>query len=212
MEFDKVKKEHILQGIRDYRDKGNPKGLSNSKHYDVEIEGQLYSPKPVMAYANFYASGKTPGNYFSGGKGTPCFDAFERIGYRILSKKNNSNQEDLRAKESTNVWIEKTKVRGREDRKIGERAFSKVIWSPTTGSDGRDTYKNMRLINKGDFILHFIDNNKFAGISIVSDDIENVSGLENTQWDKDCYIRHESLVGGICTGHASQDMPKNGWE
>ena len=86
------------------------------------------------------------------------------------------------------VWIEKTKVKGRKDRLQGDRALGKVIWSPTAGSDGRDTYKNMRLVQPGDFVIHFIDNNKFAGISVVSSELQNVKGLENTQWDTDCYL------------------------
>lgn len=88
------------------------------------------------------------------------------------------------------VWIEKTKVKGRKDRLQDDRALGKVIWSPTAGSDGRDTYKNMRLVKPGDFVIHFIDNNKFAGISVISSELQNVKGLENTQWDTDCYLFH----------------------
>jgi 5-methylcytosine-specific restriction protein B len=88
------------------------------------------------------------------------------------------------------IWIEKTKVNGRKDRLQGDRALGKVIWSPKVGSDGRDTYKNMRLVKPGDFVIHFIDNYKFAGISVVSSELQNVKGLENTQWDTDCYLFH----------------------
>jgi len=88
------------------------------------------------------------------------------------------------------IWIEKTKVKGRKDRLQGERAFSKVIWSPTAGSDGRDTYKNMRLVEPGDFVIHFIDNKEFTGISVVSGSLKQVEGLKNTQWDTACYLYH----------------------
>jgi hypothetical protein len=50
-----------------------------------------------------------------------------------------------------NVWIEKTIVKGRKDRAEGERALGKVLWSPKTGSDGRNTYKNMPLVKAGDY-------------------------------------------------------------
>jgi 5-methylcytosine-specific restriction protein B len=87
-----------------------------------------------------------------------------------------------------NIWIEKTKVKGRKDRLMGERAFGNAIWSPTTGSDGRDTYKNMRKIKNGDVIIHFIDNNKFAGISKISSELQNVKGINGTDWSGDCYL------------------------
>ena len=86
MDFEEVKKEHILQAIKDFEEKGYPNGLSDSKYYDVKIKGQLYPPKPIMAYANMHASGKEPGNYFSGGKDTPCFKAFKKHGFDIIEK------------------------------------------------------------------------------------------------------------------------------
>lgn len=87
-----------------------------------------------------------------------------------------------------NIWIEKTKVKGRKDRLEGDRAFGKVIWSPQTGSDGRDTYKNMRKVKKGDIILHFIDNKEFGGISKVESSLQKVEGLNNTEWNRACYL------------------------
>jgi 5-methylcytosine-specific restriction enzyme B len=66
------------------------------------------------------------------------------------------------------IWIEKTKVDGVKHRQQGELAFGKVLYSPKTGSDGRDTYKNMRLVNPGDYIIHLIDNKEFIGISRVA--------------------------------------------
>ena len=86
------------------------------------------------------------------------------------------------------IWIEKTKVKGRRDRLEGERAFGQVIWSPKAGSDGRDTYKNMREVEKGDIVIHFIDNEKFAGVSIVASGLKEVQGLEGTEWSRDCYL------------------------
>jgi len=86
------------------------------------------------------------------------------------------------------IWIEKTKVKGRTDRLEGKRAFGQVIWSPKAGSDGRDTYKNMRQVEKGDIVIHFIDNEKFAGVSRVASRLKEVQGLEGTEWSRDCYL------------------------
>jgi len=91
MEFDKVNKEHILEAIKDFEEKGAPSGLSESQYYDIIINGNLYPPKPIMAYANYHATGKEPSNYFSGGKNTPCFKAFYRLNIEIKKKSSNKN-------------------------------------------------------------------------------------------------------------------------
>ena len=96
----------------------------------------------------------------------------------------------------TKVWIEKTLVRGRPTREKGDRALGKTIWSPTQGNAraGRqpaDVYRNMREVKKDDLVLHLIDNSHITGVSIVkSDEIEQVKGLPNTDWDetRDCYL------------------------
>jgi hypothetical protein len=35
MEFEKVRKEHILKAIKDYQEKGLPKGFGPSSTYDI---------------------------------------------------------------------------------------------------------------------------------------------------------------------------------
>lgn len=87
-----------------------------------------------------------------------------------------------------NIWIEKTKIKGRNDRLYGERALGKAIWSPKAGKDGRDTYSNMRKVQQGDFILHLIDNSHFSGVSTVKSKLKVVPGLDNTQWYDECYL------------------------
>jgi DNA polymerase III delta prime subunit len=87
-----------------------------------------------------------------------------------------------------NVWVEKTIVKGRKDRIEGERAIGKALWSPKTGSDGRNTYKNMLLVKSGDLILHLIDNSNIAGLSIVADKAIDGSGISGTPWDVPSYI------------------------
>ncbi|WP_152287556.1 EVE domain-containing protein [Flavicella marina] len=84
--FDNVQLKDIYKAIEEYNSKGAPDGLASSKFYDVKIKGALYPPKPIMAYANYYASGIEPHNYFSGGANTPCFKAYERLGLDIIAK------------------------------------------------------------------------------------------------------------------------------
>jgi 5-methylcytosine-specific restriction enzyme B len=86
MKFDKVSIELINLAIKDFKEKGFPEGFKASAYFDIEIEGALYPPKPIMAYANFRATGEEPTNNFSGDLDTPCFKAFERLGYPSLKK------------------------------------------------------------------------------------------------------------------------------
>lgn len=55
MKFDKVTIEHIHLAIKDFEDKGFPEGFKQSAYFDVNLNGSLYPPKPIMAYANFHA-------------------------------------------------------------------------------------------------------------------------------------------------------------
>lgn len=86
LKFDKVNIEHITLALQDFKKKGLPFGFKSSAYFDVEIEGELYPPKPIMAYANYHATGEEPTNNFSGGVDTPCFKAFERLGIPIIKK------------------------------------------------------------------------------------------------------------------------------
>ena len=84
MMFDKVSKDHIIQGIKDFEEKGYPKGFGPSSTYDLIFEGKRYPPKAVMAYANYHAIGRKIENYFKGGEDTDCFKALERNGYKLV--------------------------------------------------------------------------------------------------------------------------------
>jgi 5-methylcytosine-specific restriction protein B len=92
MLFEKVTLEDLKTAVNDLNQKGIPKGFSTSKYYDVKIDGVLHPPKPIMAIANYYATGKAIDNYFSGGENTPCFNAFKRLGIEIVTKSNNMEE------------------------------------------------------------------------------------------------------------------------
>ncbi|MBK8785316.1 MAG: hypothetical protein IPN43_02195 [Chitinophagaceae bacterium] len=94
----------------------------------------------------------------------------------------------------TKVWIEKTKVTGRPDRIEGERALGKVLWSPQRGKPNSrtgtpaDIYKNMRIVNPGDIVLHLIDDQKISGISLVKNKVIETTGLKGTDWESPAYL------------------------
>lgn len=52
------------------------------------------------------------------------------------------------------VWIEKSLVKGRSDRIHGEHALGRALWSPLRSQSGADVYRNMRLVQPNDIILH----------------------------------------------------------
>lgn len=84
--FKSVQLIDIYKGVEDFRSKGFPEGFGPSITFDVKINNAFYPPKPIMAYANLYAEGRKPENYFSGGRDTPCFKAYGRLGIEIVEK------------------------------------------------------------------------------------------------------------------------------
>ncbi|QXP63230.1 EVE domain-containing protein [Polaribacter sp. HaHaR_3_91] len=86
MLFEKVNKEHIIQGIKDFGEKGIPKGFGASSTYDLVYNGIHYPPKTIMAYANFHAEGRTIEPYFKGGLNTDCFNVFEKLQFNVIKK------------------------------------------------------------------------------------------------------------------------------
>jgi len=82
-----------------------------------------------------------------------------------------------------NIWIEKTLIKKRLDRLQGENAMGQALWSPQTGSDGRDTYRNMRDVKEGDLVIHLVDNNRLIGCSVVAGPLEDdIIGIAGTEW------------------------------
>ena len=103
MLFDQVTDEHIKQGIKDFGDKGYPKGFGPSSTYDLVFEGKKYPPKAIMAYANYHAIGRKIKNYFKGGEDTDCFKAFERNGFEVIPK--NIEMEKVNVKKDFAEWL-----------------------------------------------------------------------------------------------------------
>lgn len=87
-----------------------------------------------------------------------------------------------------NIWIEKTIVGGRIDRMQGDRSLGKALWSPQLDKRGGDIYKNMRLVNANDLILHLVDNKSIYGISKVKNKAVKTTGIEGTDWKGPSYL------------------------
>jgi hypothetical protein len=131
MLFDKVKKEHILQGIKDFEEKSYPNEFGPSSTYDLVYEGKKYPPKAIMAYANYHAEGRTIERYFKGGLGTDCFNAFERNRFIVAKKENKKMHEKLYQlkEEFLDHWpIEKLEQMTLEDYTDTERENSFCYW------------------------------------------------------------------------------------
>lgn len=80
-------------------------------------------------------------------------------------------------------WIEKTIVKGRADRQIGEHALGKALWSPQRSASGQDIYKTMREVVSGDIVFHLTNNQHIAGVSIAASSVDtDFVGLEGTDW------------------------------
>lgn len=86
------------------------------------------------------------------------------------------------------IWIEKTIVKGRNDREQGEHRLGAALWSPQKAKNGADIYKDMRAVREGDVVLHLIDNKQFSGISIADGPVDSTfQGLPNTAWQGPAY-------------------------
>jgi Mrr restriction endonuclease-like protein len=81
------------------------------------------------------------------------------------------------------VWIEKSLVKGRPDRASGEHALGRALWSPLRAQNGADIYRNMRLLQPNDIVLHLTDNTAFTGTSIAEGFARtDFVGVEGTSW------------------------------
>jgi hypothetical protein len=188
-----IPKNITKQNLIDAAEKIIKDGIPSNGHsstYDVIYKDNLLPPKLVVSYANIFANGtELNRNSFEGGDGTDCFKLLEKSGFLIQPKK-----KDFDFKIPRKVWVEKTNVKGRKDRIIGDRALGKALWSPQKGKPNKrtgtpaDIYKNMRKVNLGDIVLHLTDSIGITGISIAKSDALETIGLETTDWKGDAYI------------------------
>lgn len=82
------------------------------------------------------------------------------------------------------IWIEKTKVLDRPDRKAGPNALGQALWSPQRDKGNKDIYKAMREVREGDIVLHLTDNTEFSGISEAAGSCDEFTPPPSTEWSE----------------------------
>ena len=174
-----ITREHIEKAIEEIVPAQIP-AQRMEQNYSLISNGKTLPPKYVISIANKYANGAE--------LDSEDFNAVEAKNFLIKKEFNVIDKRMENNSAAINVWIEKTKVKGRKDRAEGERALGKALWSPKTGSDGRNTYKNMPLVKAGDLVLHLVDNSIISGLSIVAEAAKDAEGLAGTPWDGPSYL------------------------
>ncbi|MBX3571653.1 MAG: AAA family ATPase [Mesorhizobium sp.] len=80
-------------------------------------------------------------------------------------------------------WIEKTLVSTRQDRREGEHALGRALWSPQKSKDGRDIYKTMLQVREGDVVFHLTDNKAISDVSVAAEAADDTfTGVDGTDW------------------------------
>jgi len=112
-----------------------------------------------------FSKARSPLRYSSSEEQDIIFDQinFDNLVWKEMPNTSISSDSDHQ------VWIEKTKVKGRPHRSSGPYSVGQKLWSPLTNKRGADIYKAMREVRKGDVVLHLIDNEKIIGRSLVWD-------------------------------------------
>jgi MoxR-like ATPase len=84
--------------------------------------------------------------------------------------------------------------------------LGKALWSPQKDERGADIYKNMRAVKKGDIVLHLVDNETIAGVSIVDKECDtDFFVLPGTEWDDGTAKRPGYLV--VLEGYKNLKSP-----
>jgi ABC-type transport system involved in cytochrome c biogenesis ATPase subunit len=182
-----ITKNSILAAIKNIED--NPILINGreSTDYDLVFEKKNYPPILILSEANKFLGGEQLTIRDFHNSTSTAFKILRDHGF-LVERKSSKNFGLIK------IWIEKTKVTGRPDRIDGERALGKVLWSPQRGKPNRrtgtsaDIYKNMRIVNPGDIVLHLVDDQKISGISLVKNKVIETTGLKGTDWEGPAYL------------------------
>ena len=86
-DFGSVSNEHVYSALKSYEIGQRMEGYADSTTYDLIHDNLRYPPKLIMGMAYKIATGTSiTGAMFDGGKGTPCFNRFNELGFRIVPK------------------------------------------------------------------------------------------------------------------------------
>lgn len=91
---DKIRKKHILNAAKKYKEDGNPSGFKNSTTYDVIIKGKPYPPKIICSLAYQEATGQPlESNEFAGAIEGKWLKTLKDLGFEIVDKRSLEAQE-----------------------------------------------------------------------------------------------------------------------
>ncbi len=176
-----ITKEDIIKTINIINENDIPSNRL-SKEYFLKYGNKTLPPKYIISIANKNVNNtELDSNSFNA---IEAKNFLAKLGFEIKVSPDNK----------PNFWIEKTLVNGREDRKNGNRALGKALWSPQKGKPNKktggqaDVYHNMRLVQTGDFVIHLIDNKSLVGISIVKNSALETNGITGTDWEGPAYL------------------------
>jgi hypothetical protein len=117
-----------------------------------------------------------------------AWDAVTDTSLPIKAKQINAMFPGGKSATKPRIWIEKTIVKGRADRELGEHKLGLALWSPQRAKNDADIYSNMRAVQAGDLVLHLIDNRQFSGVSVAAGPADDkFQGLPNTPWEGPAY-------------------------
>lgn len=179
-------REQIEQAIR--RIDNNPDLINGreSLKYDLVHDGKRYPPILVLSEANKLDGGEELLLSDFGNSTKKPFKILKQNGFNIVEKPENNVTKFN--PETNNAWIEKTIVKNRSDRQTGPYQLGKRLWSPRKDGRGADIYKNMRKVEPGDLVIHFIDNKKICGVSLVREGYKEGQGVQGSKWEGEAYI------------------------
>lgn len=206
-----ISKENIIDAINEID--SNPTLIDGreSFEYDLVYNGKKYPPLLILSEANKILGGDELKSSDLGNSTRKAFKILRDNGF-VVEKKT------PQIFHQPKFWIEKTIVTGRLDRLSGERALGKVLWSPQKGKPNSrtgtpaDVYKNMRLVDSGDIILHLIDNEKFSGISLVKNKAIATTGLDETDWKGPAYLIELENYTELTPSINREDVLKTGYK
>ena len=173
-----ITREDVLKAIDEIDKNGIPSHRESTKYY-LLFKDKKYPPKYVISIANKYENGEEL-------ESTAFFpieasEYLKNLGF-VVEKKSKDIFNGV------NCWIEKTIVKGREDRQSGSRSLGKALWSPIKDKRGADLYKNMREVKKDDIVLHLVDNKEIVGVSKIAEEAVEADGIKGTPWEGPAYL------------------------
>ena len=90
-----------------------------------------------------------------------------------LTDEDDGDINELPRNEDPSVWIEKTKLEGREYKQKGELRLGNAIYSPSANAAGHRVYEGLRHADVGDIVLHLLqDRGEVVGVSTIESKLE----------------------------------------